>query len=107
MNHFSSKIKILNLCLVIILFLNLLYCSTKKDNSTENLVKLILLAAILNPSCGNGKTTDSGSDPLYTYQWHLYTDGTKDAGVITPWNDGNYGKAVTFAVVDDGIETGH
>ena len=63
-------------------------------------------------------TTILGSDPLYTYQWHLKNTG-QSVGVITPaisgndinvegvWGGNITGKGVRVAVIDTGVDMFH
>ncbi len=81
-------------------------CVKKKDTSTDDLVKLILLGAILNPPCKYG-TFQGGNDPLYSFQWHLNQGNSNDAGVEVPWSQGITGQGITVSIVDDGLETKH
>lgn len=55
----------------------------------------------------------SGSDPLYSRQWHLKNTGQEsalpgtDINVESVWQQGNEGQGVAVAVVDDGLELAH
>jgi proprotein convertase subtilisin/kexin type 2 len=91
----------------LILCLGFSSCTQTKDTSTDDLVKWILLSALLNPPCKFGNTVKGGSDPLFPNQWHLNQGNDNDAGVEVPWNQGILGNGITVAVVDDGMETGH
>ena len=60
----------------------------------------------------------SGTDPLYSYQWHLNNTGQKtfseypgiageDMNMLTTVSEGYTGKGIKVAVLDSGLEIAH
>ncbi len=82
-------------------------CRKNNDNDDSLLIWLLL-------NYGTCKCTDySLDDPLLSDQWHLNNTGQgggtsgKDINVTPVWNDDCYGRFITIAVVDDGIDVDH
>jgi kexin len=111
-NHMGFKT--ISLLLVFLFFID---CQKKeKEGITGNVLgDLFLLQTLTRPRpTTTACESTTGSDPLFSNQWHLVNSGSisgsvsgEDAKVSSVWSSGNYGQGVTIAVVDDGVDVKH
>lgn len=97
----------------VILLISIFFQNCNKAKKDDTLLNLLILGYLMN-SDNACKLEESGSDPLFSDQWHLSNNGFlpsslagEDARVQSVWSQRIKGSGIRIAVVDDGVDTGH